>query len=189
MMPLSLLGERFRVSCLPNAADVARRWRASHVISLLDPELPDHLLPIIQNGEHIIARLRDQENLKDTSRFPDIVVSLFETVRPAAENRSSRILVHCHMGVSRSTAFAYSMIAYRAGPGNEYDAFNAFLSIVNKPWPNRRIVEILDQYLGRGGRLVAPLDEMRARMPFRLEAYRRLNSRRGLPEGSGVYER
>lgn len=35
------------------------------------------------------------------------------------------------------------MIAHRAGRGMENEAFGAFLSIVNKPWPNRRIVEIL----------------------------------------------
>lgn len=188
-MPLTTLEERFRVSCLPRAVDVAREWRASHVISLLDPELPDHLLPVIEHGEHIIARMRDQENREDTGHFPEVVTSLFEIVRPAAEDRCARILVHCHMGVSRSTAFAYALIAYRAGPGNEKDAFEAFLKIVNKPWPNRRIVEVLDHYLGREGRLLEPLDRMRACMPGRLDAYRRFNKRRGTPEGSAAYGR
>ncbi len=188
-MPLTLLKERFRVSCLPRAADVARDWRASHVISLLDPELPDHLLPEISCSEHVIARLRDQENSEDTSHFPGIVTSLFETVRPVAEDRSARVLVHCHMGVSRSTAFAYAMIAYRAGFGNEASAFQAFLDVVNKPWPNRRIVEIMDRHLGCEGRLLEPLDQLRDHYPQRLAAYRRLNRRRGLPEGTAVYRR
>ena len=177
-MPLSAIHERFRVSCLPRAADVAAEWRATHVISLLDPGISDEHVPLIRGAEHVVARLRDQENLLETGHFPDIVESLFETVRPAIENRSSRILVHCHAGISRSTAFTYAMIAHRAGPGLEEQAFGAFLSIVNKPWPNRRIIEILDERWGRGGALLKPLDAMRERYPRRMEALHRFNIKR-----------
>ncbi len=188
-MPLSFLRESIRVSCLARVEELARDWGASHVISLVDPELPDNLLPSIPGREHIVARLRDQENADETKHFPEVLIRLFETVRPLAEDRSARVLIHCHMGVSRSTAFAYSMIAHRAGEGNEQQAFTAFLGVVNKPWPNRRIVEIIDHHLSREGRLLAPLDEMRARHQQRLHAYRRLNRRRGVPEGSAVYAR
>jgi predicted protein tyrosine phosphatase len=177
-MPLSAIQERFRVSCLPRAADVASEWRATHVVSLLDPGIAQEHVPVIRGAEHVVARLRDQENLVSTGHFPDLVESLFETMRPAVEDSQSRILVHCHAGISRSTAFAYSMIAHHAGPGMEEQAFSAFLSIVNKPWPNRRIVEILDRRLGRGGAMLAPLDAMRERYPRRLHALDRHNIRR-----------
>ncbi|MBL0371957.1 dual specificity protein phosphatase family protein [Rhizobium sp. KVB221] len=177
-MTLSAIHDRFRVSCLPRAAEVAQEWRATHVISLLDPGIADEHVPVIRDAEHIVARLRDQENPDTTSHFPDLVESLFETVRPAVETRNSRILVHCHAGISRSTAFAYSMIAHSAGPGYEEQAFGAFLSIVNKPWPNRRIVEILDRRWGRDGALLKPLDDMRARFPKRIDALHKHNLRR-----------
>lgn len=177
-MPLSGIHERFRVSCLPRASDVAREWQATHVISLIDPGIADQHVPVIRGAEHVVARLRDQENLAETRHFPELVESLFETVRPAIESRNSRILVHCHAGISRSTAFAYAMIAHRAGPGLEEQAFGAFLSIVNKPWPNRRIIEILDERWGRDGALLKPLDAMRERYPRRVDALHRFNVKR-----------
>jgi predicted protein tyrosine phosphatase len=177
-MPLSAIHERFRVSCLPRAAEVADEWRATHVISLIDPGIADEHVPVIRSAEHIVARIRDQENPTDTAHFPDVVESLFETVRPAVESPKSRILVHCHAGISRSTAFCYAMIAHRAGPGLEEQAFGAFLSIVKKPWPNRRIVEILDRRWGRDGALLKPLDAMRERYPRRMEALHRFNIKR-----------
>jgi predicted protein tyrosine phosphatase len=184
-----MIAERFRVSCLPRAAAVAREWRATHVVSLVDPELPDNLMPVIEAGEHIVARLRDQETLTVTEHFPSIVVSLFNTVCPAVEQNGSRILVHCHAGVSRSTAFIYTLIAHHVGAGREEEAFAAFMSLVNKPWPNRRIVEIMDAHMGCNGALLRPLDTMRRRFPRRIDAWHRFNARRGLPEGSGVYAR
>lgn len=177
-MPLSAIHEHFRVSCLPKAAAIAEEWRATHVISLIDPGIADEHVPVIRDAEHIVARLRDQENMADTAHFPDIVDSLFETVRPAVESPRSRILVHCHAGISRSTAFCYAMIAHRAGPGLEEEAFGAFLSIVNKPWPNRRIIEILDRRWGRDGALLKPLDAMRDRYPHRMAALHKFNIRR-----------
>lgn len=181
--------QNFRVSCLPRAKEVAETWRATHVVSLIDPELPDHLVPVIDRGEHIVARLRDQETAAFTAHFPDLVVSLFETVRPAVEAPQSRILVHCHAGVSRSTAFAFCLMAHRFGEGREADAFNAFLRIVNKPWPNRRIVEIIDGHLGRKGALLQPLDALRAQFPKRIHAWHRFNLRRPYPELMGGYGR
>ena len=177
-MSLHAIHDRFRVSCLPRAAEVAADWNATHVISLLDPALGDEHVPVIRSAEHIVARLRDQENPGETTHFPELVESLFETVRPAVETRNSRILVHCHAGISRSTAFAYAMIAHSAGPGLEEQAFGALMSIVNKPWPNRRIIEILDSRWRREGALLKPLDDMRARHPRRIDALHKYNLKR-----------
>lgn len=177
---VDLISERVKVSCLRRAADAAREWRASHVLSLLDPELPDTDVPVIAEASHRVVRMRDQENAVATQHFPDLVLEVFEAMRPAAEETSSRILVHCHAGVSRSTAFAYGLIAHQLGAGREDEAFRALLTITRKPWPNRRIIEILDASLGREGRLLAPLDAMRARHPRRIDAWHRFNERRGL---------
>ncbi len=172
--------ERIKVSCLWRAAEAAREWGASHVLSLLDPELPEADVPIIEGVSHRVVRLRDQENAGATQHFPDLVQEVFEAMRPVAGDRSSRVLVHCHAGVSRSTAFAYGLIAHQLGAGREEEAFTALLTITCKPWPNRRIVEILDASLGRQGRLLAPLDAMRTRYPRRIDAWHRFNERRGL---------
>lgn len=86
-MPLTGIHERFRVSCLPKAAVVAENWGATHVISLIDPAIGPEHVPEIRGAEPSVARLRDQEAAEVTSHFPEIVESLFETVRPAIESR------------------------------------------------------------------------------------------------------
>lgn len=182
-MGISAVREFLRVTCLRDAVSVAGDWSASHVVSLLDPELDDRHVPRIAGVEHYVVRLRDQENALATGHFPETVTAFFDVVLPAIEQEQSRILVHCHAGVSRSTAFAYGILAHRFGSGREQEAFDALLSIVNKPWPNRRIIEIFDAHWQREGRLLAPLDAMRAHRPKRIDAWHRFNARRGLIGG------
>jgi predicted protein tyrosine phosphatase len=182
-MDMNAVCEFVRVTCLRDAAVVAGDWSATHVVSLLDPELPEEHVPRISGAQHHVVRLRDQENALATGHFPGTITAFFDLVLPAIEQRDSRILVHCHAGVSRSTAFAYGVIAHRFGAGREVEAFEALMSIVNKPWPNRRIVEIFDAHWQREGRLLAPLDAMRARHPKRIDAWHRFNARRGLTGG------
>lgn len=182
-MDMNAVREFVRVTCLRDAAMVAGGWAATHVVSLLDPELADEHVPRISGAKHHVVRLRDQENALATSHFPEAITAFFDVVLPAIEQRDSRILVHCHAGVSRSTAFAYGVIAHRFGVGREDEAFAALLSIVNKPWPNRRIIEIFDAHWQREGRLLAPLDAMRAQYPKRIDAWRRFNARRGMVGG------
>lgn len=174
------VSEFLRVSCLRDAAAVSAEWQATHVVSLLDPELPDELVPRIGGVTHHVSRLRDQENALATEHFPAAILALFEQLQDRLDVPASRILVHCHAGVSRSTAFAYGVLAHRFGAGQEAEAFEALLTIVNKPWPNRRIVEIFDRHWQRDGRMLAPLDAMRARHPRRIDAWHRFNERRGL---------
>lgn len=177
---MTALEETLRVSCLRDVAAVAKDWSATHVVSLIDPELADELVPRIERGEHHLLRLRDQENAASTGHFQDTMTAFFDVVLPAIEQQDSRILVHCHAGVSRSTAFAYAIIAHRFGPGREAEAFDALLTIVRKPWPNRRIIEVFDDHWGRQGRMLAPLDAMRAKHPKRIDAWLRYNEKRGL---------
>lgn len=182
-MDMNAVREFVRVTCLRDAAVVAGDWSATHVVSLLDPELPDEHVPRISGATHHVVRLRDQENALATGHFPGTITAFFDLVLPAIEQRDSRILVHCHAGVSRSTAFAYGVIAHRFGAGREIEAFDALMSIVNKPWPNRRIIEIFDAQWQREGQLLAPLDAMRARHPRRIDAWHRFNARRGMTGG------
>lgn len=98
----------------------------------------------------------------------------------AARAATLRLLVHCHMGISRSTAVAYLALAIAGGSDSEADAFAELLRITTKPWPNRLVIALADAELGRGGALIAPLDAYRAAHPRRYRAYGRLNRQRGL---------
>ena len=97
--------------------------------------------------------------------------------------RPARLLVHCHAGISRSTASAYIALARDFGTDRAADAFRTLLRVASNPWPNRRLVALADDALGAKGRLLAPLDAYREANIDRLEsmmAYHRL-----LIEGAG----
>jgi len=65
---------------------------------------------------------------------------------------AAHLLVHCHAGVSRSTAAAALLMAQH-NPGREIDAFLSLLELRPQAWPNTRMVEIADRLLERGGAL------------------------------------
>jgi predicted protein tyrosine phosphatase len=179
-MDASDITEIVQVTCLPKAAQVATEWNAKLVCSLLDPSLPltDH--PKIADAEHVVCILLDQERADATGAFEELLIPVIEKVDQHLRSDAPRLLVHCHAGVSRSTGMAYGAIAMLLGEGREVEAFDQLMTITRKPWPNRRVVEVVDAYLGRNGALLAPLDAMRAQYPMRLEHYRRFNRRRGL---------
>ena len=130
---------------------------ASHVLSILDPDYP---VPEAfgQYGEH--ARLE--------LRFHDIIEAAPGSVLPQSEHverilafgrdlmadPAANLLVHCHAGISRSTA-AMALILAQAQPALAADAvLGQVHAIREKAWPNLLIMEMGDAMLGRGGSLV-----------------------------------
>lgn len=177
------ISEQIKVTCLPCASSAAAEWRARLVISLLDPDLPKSAHPRIEHCRHQTFLFHDQERQDATGHFHEALRPALELVTEHLRGGEPRLLIHCHAGVSRSTALAYGAISMILGPGLENEAFEALLGITHKPWPNRRVVECIDGILGRDGALLAPLDAMRAQFPRRIDHYRRFNRRRGLVSG------
>jgi predicted protein tyrosine phosphatase len=177
------IAERIKVTCLPRAPIVAAEWRARLVVSLLDPDLPQSAHPSIKHCRHQVFLFHDQEREDATGHFTQTLRPVLALITDHLEGGDPRLLIHCHAGVSRSTALAYGAISILLGPGQEREAFEGLLQITHKPWPNRRVVECLDEMLCRKGALLAPLDAMRSELPMRIEHYRRFNRRRGLVSG------
>lgn len=179
----SEVSEHIKVTCLPRATSVAAEWKARLVVSLLDPDLPQSAHPSIDVCPHHVFQFHDQERQEATGHFADTLRPVLELVGGHLSDDNPRLLIHCHAGVSRSTALAYGAISILLGAGLEEEAFESLMNITHKPWPNRRVVECLDEMLGRDGALLAPLDAMRAQFPRRIDHYRRFNRRRGLVSG------
>lgn len=68
----------------------------------------------------------------------------------------SRVLVHCHAGVSRSTAAAYLLLCMNK-PGAEIQAYHLLRVLRPQARPNRLIVKFGDKLLGAEGRMLACL--------------------------------
>lgn len=171
-----------RISCLPRVAAVALDWQPSHVVSLIDPDLgaasrPRFAAPVA----HDVFTFFDQENPDERPAVLALCEAVVDRLQAiCAAEAPARLLVHCHAGASRSTAAGYVALSLLAGQGAEAEAFARLLAMTVKPWPNRLLVEVADRRLGRGGGLLAPLDAYRDRYPRRIDAYHRLNPRRGL---------
>jgi predicted protein tyrosine phosphatase len=130
----------------------------SHVLSILDPEWP---VPEVfgQYGEHEKLELRFHDVIED---MPGMVLPQEEHVEQLlafgrdllAEPRpSAHLLVHCHAGVSRSTA-SMSLILAQALPDRPAAAIlSEVLRIRPQTWPNLRILEFGDRLLSRNGEL------------------------------------
>ena len=71
------------------------------------------------------------------------------------------LLVHCAVGISRSTAIAYATLCKHAGPGFEEDCFRALIGIRPSASPNPLIVRFADDLLGRDFRLVEAIKTSR----------------------------
>lgn len=134
--------------------------RVSHVLSILDPEWP---VPEVFGtfGEHEKLELRFHDVIEEgpgtVVPSPIHIEQLLAFGRgldrePAAD---AHLLVHCHAGVSRSSASMALLIA-QAMPDRPGEAiFAEILRIRPQIWPNLRIVEMGDRALGRNGELIA----------------------------------
>jgi len=132
---------------------------ASHVLSILDPDFP---VPEAFGafGEHEKLELRFHDIIDETPGLlapqPEHVERILAFGRdllaePAA---TAHLLVHCHAGVSRSTASMVLILA-QALPEQPAEAVVALVHRTReKAWPNLRLIEIGDAMLGRKGTLV-----------------------------------
>ncbi|QWK80398.1 MULTISPECIES: tyrosine phosphatase family protein [Brucella/Ochrobactrum group] len=132
----------------------------THVLSIIDPERPD-LTEFSDFGAHE----------RTTLRFHDIIADIEGQILPSQEHTEAilnfghafqsrkdgdteaHILVHCHMGVSRSTAAMLTLMAQAASDEPAEVLFQRLAKVRPQAWPNSRMVAFADEQLGRGGEL------------------------------------
>ena len=171
-----------KVGGLHTIAAIVPEFRPTHLLGILDPPTPEPA--IYDHDPHsrttLLLRFLDIDAGQPggpTAEHAEQIIAFADQVRSAHARTPARLLVHCHAGISRSTASAYITLARDLGVDRAADAFRALLRITINPWPNRRLVSLADSVLGAGGRLLAPLDAYRDANVDRLEsmmAYHRL---------------
>lgn len=136
-------------------ADARNAWRNyDFVVTIEDPGCPDGLRTNADpHVVHVVLRFVDTAIAASTAARPSVgaMSSLLAAGRAA---RSSRLLIHCHQGQSRSPAAALAVVADRLGPGREDEA----AATVIHRWPasacNAEVVALADRVLDRRGRLI-----------------------------------
>lgn len=148
---------------------------ASHVVSLLAAadrlERPAAITP----ENHLWLKLHDISSPLDGHVLPDEphVAELIRFVR--GWDRRAPLVVHCYMGISRSTASAYTAVCALNPQRDEASIAHALRQASPTATPNIRIVTLADKLLGRQGRMVAAIETIgrgnlaAEAMPFELE--------------------
>ena len=138
---------------------------ATHVLSILDPAYP---VPEAfgQYGEHARLELRFLDIVDETPGQlmpgPDHVEQVLAFGRAVQAEPGASLLVHCHAGISRSTASLVLILAQAMPDVAAADVVAAVHAIREKAWPNIRMIELGDAMLGRGGSLVAATTALHA---------------------------
>jgi predicted protein tyrosine phosphatase len=131
-----------------------RRYRPSHMVTLLSPE---HMIETpggIAEERHLKLGLNDVSFAEDSEAPPGEhhIDQLLQFGR--GWDARAPMLVHCWAGVSRSMAAAYTLLCDRLGPGSERDIALALRLRAPHAWPNALMVRYADDILARHGRMV-----------------------------------
>jgi len=164
-VPFSLL-----TICGLSELDLHRTRKVTHVLSILDPEWPEpepfraydphhrttlNFHDVIEPGPGLILPRREH--------VERIVAFGHNLKEDAGKGSDPHVLVHCHMGISRSTA-AMATLLVQAHPHDEEDAIFARIAEIRpQAWPNSLMIGFADELLDRRGRLTAALGRLYAR--------------------------
>jgi predicted protein tyrosine phosphatase len=148
---------------------------ARHVISLIGDEARVERPAGVTPENHLWLRLHDISSPLDGYILPaeEHIADLVHFVRQW--DRGAPLVVHCFMGISRSTACAYTAVCALNPQRAETDIAQALRRASPTATPNIRIVSLADRLLGRNGRMVAAIETIgRGNLaveasPFRLE--------------------
>ncbi len=166
-----------------------RGAEVTHVLSILDPDCPDPEAFLAFDPHHrTILRFHDAIEPAPNLTLPQIghVEAILAFGRSlhheAAEREKGHLLVHCHAGISRSTA-AMTMLLAQVHPEAEEDwLFQRIVEIRPQAWPNSRMIAYADELLSRNGRLVEGLRRLYGRQlaarPWFADTMRSLNRAR-----------
>jgi predicted protein tyrosine phosphatase len=143
---------------LSHVERICEARRPSHLLSLLDP---GHVIPSpagLGAGAHLRIGVHDICDETEGLIRPDEAVVEEVIAFGRGWTAEAPIVVHCWAGISRSSASAFTLACAR----NPHADARAIAEEMRRqsPYatPNRRIVALADDLLGRGGRMVDAAD-------------------------------
>ncbi len=134
--------------------------KPSHMISLLDPGSMVDTPQAIARTNHLQVGINDISEPEDGLIFPQVdhVQEVIDFA--SAWPREAPILIHCWAGISRSTASAFITMCVHNEAGNERALAKRIRDAAPHAQPNRRIVALADDLLGRKGAMVDAVAEI-----------------------------
>ena len=136
-----------------------------HICSLasvneMDTSIYDGIITIEDSDIQNPFRVRSGETQQLILRFDDISTPIDDLIVPqdihveralkfAQLIDDGSLLIHCHAGISRSSAIALAIIAEKLGKGNEEEAVKTLEFINPNCRPNKLLVKMTDYILNR----------------------------------------
>jgi len=154
-----------KISNLSTAIQLSEVW-ATYVVSLLDPDINSHFISFPKATENQQIRRYHFYDITPTSvlrkLLPEAKMATAEQIQDILEFTASlqskdKLLVHCHAGISRSTAVACGILCQH-GLSPKL-AIKHVLSIRPQAFPNKYILTLFDEILGFKGQLVEDISQ------------------------------
>lgn len=145
---------------LSHVEAICEARRPSHLISLLDP---GHVIPTpggLAERRHLRIGVHDISEAAEGLTCPDeaVVEDLIAFGRDWTGE--APIIVHCWAGISRSTAAAFTLACARNPEASARRIAEEIRLRSRYATPNRRIVAVADEILGRRGRMVDAVERI-----------------------------
>jgi predicted protein tyrosine phosphatase len=148
---------------------------ARHIVSLIGDEARLQRPAGVAPENHLWLRFHDISSPLDGCIMPgeQHVTELLDFVREW--DRKAPLVVHCYMGISRSTASAFATVCALNPRRDEASIAQALRRASPTATPNVRIVSLADRILGRDGRMIAAIETIGRGVltaeaaPFRLD--------------------
>lgn len=150
---------KLRISGLSEANEMKKQGIPDKIVSLVDPAAARNLEP---DSNHLVIPMHDIDQPMTGWIYPteDHVREVLEFAKSIKED--DNVLVHCHAGVSRSTAMAIGILIDRGMTAKE--AVEYVFEIRDCAWPNSLIIEILDKELNQNGELSKEVGQAKKRI-------------------------
>jgi predicted protein tyrosine phosphatase len=133
---------------------------ARHVVSLIGDEARLQRPACVAPEHHLWLCLHDISAPLEGCIMPgeQHVATLLDFVR--GWDRKAPLVVHCYMGISRSTASAFASVCALNPYRDETGIAQALRRASPTATPNIRIVSLADKLLGRQGRMIAAIENI-----------------------------
>lgn len=134
--------------------------RPSHLVTLLDPASMIETPVGMAADRHLKIGVNDIAEPTEGLVLPTEQVVRDLLAFGATWDESAPMIVHCWAGISRSTASAFILACERNPEADERAIALTMRQAARHASPNRRIVALADDMLGRRGRMVDAVEAM-----------------------------
>jgi predicted protein tyrosine phosphatase len=129
-----------------------------HVVTLLAPDTPHDPPRGVDSARHLKLYFHDIVQHMDGHTPPSAadaerMIAFFQSW-----DREAPMLIHCWAGISRSTAAAYTALCMFRPQADEGALAQELRAASPSATPNRLIVSLADEVLGRNGRMVKAIE-------------------------------